>query len=466
LTDSLVFKDFLMANDGYVIWRHNTDFLWLYDGINPPVQVVDSIQLENPYIAGGFVGFFGFYLSDPNMIRYPFLYDIQSGTLTQIRQNEVFPWTVMCDGNSAVWQEGFLGDMVFYDGTTITTLSDSATDSDYSYRNGVVVWSESRNGVFQIMMHDVASGTTTQLTNSSVHQVIPATDGEHITWFENPNFPLAPDDSLMWYYDVASGQLTKAAKFYRRGFKQIWLDNGKVGWWQGGKVFVYDGQTIIRLTDEFLNTAAVFVDQETVVWRRTPNPNFQDNGDIFRCKLQPRVAFDALNIVGDAPLTVQFFNRSWQGEQTYLWDFGDNTTSTEEHPTHEYQNPGVYTVTLTVTGPTGSVTERKVNLVRVEGTTGITAGDGTAPKRFVLHQNYPNPFNPSTTIRYALPKQSHVRLQIFNILGEEVATLVDKNLPAGQYEINWNANEFASGVYLYRLEAEGFEKTKKLMLLK
>src|SRR4030067_805364 len=60
LTDSSEFKDFLMANDGHVIWRNNFDFLWLYDGVNPPVQIIDSVQTENPYIAGGSIGFFGF----------------------------------------------------------------------------------------------------------------------------------------------------------------------------------------------------------------------------------------------------------------------------------------------------------------------------------------------------------------------------------------------------------------------
>ncbi len=472
LTDSAIFRDFVMANDGYVIWRHDTDFLWLYDGVNPPVQVVDSIQLENPYTAGGFIGFFGFYLSDPNAVRYPFLYDIQSGSLTQLRQNDVDPWTVMCDGDNAVWQEGFLGDIVYYDGSNIVALSDSATDSDYSYRNGIIVWSELRDNIFQIMMHDVASGNTTQLTNSPAHQVIPATDGQVITWFENPNFPLAPADSLMWYYDIASGQRTKAANFYRRGFKQNWLDNGKVGWWRGGKVFVYDGQVITRLTNEFQTTAEVFVDGEFMVWRETPNPNFQDNGDIFRGKLQPRVAFDARNIVGDAPLTVSFDNRSWQGDQSYQWDFGDQNTSSEENPTHTYQQPGNYTVTLTVTGPTGSVSERKVNLVQVEPSTGISGSNSNTPQRFALHQNYPNPFNPSTTIRFDVARQGKVALRIYNILGQEVATLVDKRLVPGQYDVQWNANGMASGVYFYHLivdaagKADQFVQSRKLILMK
>jgi predicted GH43/DUF377 family glycosyl hydrolase len=75
------------------------------------------------------------------------------------------------------------------------------------------------------------------------------------------------------------------------------------------------------------------------------------------------------------------------------------------------------------------------------------------PQRFILHQNYPNPFNPSTTIEFDLPKTSEVSLKIFNIHGEEVATLVSDRLTAGNYTYEWDASNLASGVYLYRLQA-------------
>lgn len=88
------------------------------------------------------------------------------------------------------------------------------------------------------------------------------------------------------------------------------------------------------------------------------------------------------------------------------------------------------------------------------------------PKKFSLSQNYPNPFNPSTTIEFYLPKTSAVILKIFNILGEEVATLVSDRLSAGIYAYEWNASKLASGVYLYRLEAGGFFKTRKMVLMR
>ena len=86
---------------------------------------------------------------------------------------------------------------------------------------------------------------------------------------------------------------------------------------------------------------------------------------------------------------------------------------------------------------------------------------------FVLQQNYPNPFNPNTTIEFSLPNTEFVTLKIYNILGEEVATLVSEKFTAGKYKYEWDASRLASGVYLYRLEAgNNFIKTKKLILLK
>jgi len=83
-----------------------------------------------------------------------------------------------------------------------------------------------------------------------------------------------------------------------------------------------------------------------------------------------------------------------------------------------------------------------------------------------LNQNYPNPFNPTTEIAFDLPNKTDVKLSIFNILGQKVATLVDKNMLAGSYTVQWDAGEAATGVYFYKLEADNFTETRKMMLLK
>ena len=88
------------------------------------------------------------------------------------------------------------------------------------------------------------------------------------------------------------------------------------------------------------------------------------------------------------------------------------------------------------------------------------------PKEYKLEQNYPNPFNNSTVIKYSVPKLSFVAIKIYDVLGSEVAILVNEEKPTGTYELTWNAANLPSGVYFYRLQAGSFIETKKMILLK
>ena len=88
------------------------------------------------------------------------------------------------------------------------------------------------------------------------------------------------------------------------------------------------------------------------------------------------------------------------------------------------------------------------------------------PKNFTLYQNYPNPFNPSTKIRYSIPQFSKVIIKVYDILGNEIKTLVNKEKPVGTYEITWNAANLPSGIYFYQLKSGNFIETKKMILLK
>ncbi len=92
--------------------------------------------------------------------------------------------------------------------------------------------------------------------------------------------------------------------------------------------------------------------------------------------------------------------------------------------------------------------------------------NGNLPQSFTLQQNYPNPFNPTTTISYALPKRSKVDISLYNTLGQRVATLLDKNMNAGSHTIQFKGDGLTSGVYIYRLQADGFTATKKMLLVK
>jgi hypothetical protein len=98
--------------------------------------------------------------------------------------------------------------------------------------------------------------------------------------------------------------------------------------------------------------------------------------------------------------------------------------------------------------------------------TSVTSGNGIVPHEFVLAQNYPNPFNPSTTFHFALPSADNVKLVIFNILGQEVAEVVNKHHAAGTYDYFWNANNLSSGIYFYKLTTNKFSSSRKMVLLK
>lgn len=106
--------------------------------------------------------------------------------------------------------------------------------------------------------------------------------------------------------------------------------------------------------------------------------------------------------------------------------------------------------------------------IRVVGPkpTGVSGSGMTrSPNQFTLDQNYPNPFNPETRISYQLPQAGQVRLLVFDLLGREVKTLVDEKQPAGLHDVRLNARDLDSGVYFYRLEAEDFTATRKMLLV-
>ena len=102
---------------------------------------------------------------------------------------------------------------------------------------------------------------------------------------------------------------------------------------------------------------------------------------------------------------------------------------------------------------------------------GIEPISSEIPNQFVLHQNYPNPFNPTTKIKFDIPPSKGAsgmitRLAIYDALGREVAVLVNEQLSPGTYEVIWDASSYPSGVYFYKLIAQGYSETKKMVLVK
>ena len=110
------------------------------------------------------------------------------------------------------------------------------------------------------------------------------------------------------------------------------------------------------------------------------------------------------------------------------------------------------------------------NISIVENLTIISGIDGSpetyVPESFSISHNYPNPFNPSTKIRYSIPQSSNVIVKVFDILGNEIETLINEEKTAGTYEMTWYAENLSSGIYFYQIKTENYIETKKMILIK
>ncbi|MDP3580833.1 MAG: T9SS type A sorting domain-containing protein, partial [Ignavibacteria bacterium] len=156
-----------------------------------------------------------------------------------------------------------------------------------------------------------------------------------------------------------------------------------------------------------------------------------------------------------------------------------NNIAVVEHTPAEYYNSLTYLNTPSSGNKgwywlTNSETTSAVYIIRAYVTndlTGIEDEIEILPSSFTLSQNYPNPFNPSTVISYQLPKQSRVQIKIYDAIGNEIRSLIDEEKSAGKYNILWDSRNnygtrVSSGVYFYKITADGFAQTKKMILMK
>ena len=128
---------------------------------------------------------------------------------------------------------------------------------------------------------------------------------------------------------------------------------------------------------------------------------------------------------------------------------------------HDYDREGTRSI-RSVSRSGGSSGET----IDFESVTVALLSGKSLPEAFALRQNYPNPFNPVTRVAFDLPKASHVKLTVYNVLGQEVDVLMDQRMEAGSHVAEWDAESFSTGVYFYRIAADNFSQTKKMLLLK
>ncbi|MEN8006587.1 MAG: PKD domain-containing protein [Candidatus Krumholzibacteriota bacterium] len=179
-------------------------------------------------------------------------------------------------------------------------------------------------------------------------------------------------------------------------------------------------------------------------------------------------AFAPSDTTGMGPLTIDFTDQSTGNPTTWLWDFGDATTDTVQNPSHTYTTVDTFTVTLIVGNGCSEDTLTVVDAIKVKALSGV--GD-VVPVRYALEQNVPNPFNPMTTIFFELPEATSVRLQVYDISGRLVRSLLNGSLGAGRQDVVWNGKDdsgqqVAAGVYFYHLNAGSYNETRRMVLVK
>jgi hypothetical protein len=355
---------------------------------------------------------------DPSLVTL-FFDDFESG---------IDLWTITNDGGSCVWE-----------------IFTPPYPNTYSLPCGGQC-----NGVFAADADECGSGTTL-LSTAKVTETIDATQFQTVTieWDNDWN---AIDNGDFAYVDVST-------------------DGGTT--WQN--VVTFNG-TDVSNSHEYYDISSMVALSTFELRFKSEQPGWDwwwavDNVKVMAWNMIPveLSSFTASASEGNVALNwstaTETNNRGFDVERKsengqyqkagYVPGFGTTTSAKNYSYTDENVAAGNYTYRLRQIDLDG--TSKYSNEVEVEV---------TVPAKFALEQNYPNPFNPTTMIKYSIPQDQQVKLNVYNLLGENVMTLVNSFEKAGQHEVNFNASSLASGVYFYKLEAGTRTSIKKMVLMK
>lgn len=419
------------------------------------------------------------------------------------RQNDGNP--VLDPGPSGAWDNEFVGSpsVLFY-GNTYHMWYWGGTD--YNLRG--IGYATSPDGITWTKYDD---STTTSLPFAESDRVL--YPGQQGTWDDasvaTPSVLLIESTYHMWYagtqdpthselISIGHATSTDGINWQKDIQNNPVLHPGVTGTWDDVFVFgpwvLFDGSIYHMWYNAWNGSQTELMrighatSLDAITWTKNPNNpvlSYGSPGDWDNPRVDnPKVVYDGAT-----------FHMWYSGGDLFAWRIGYATSEDGSSWTKDASNP------VLNWGAAGNWDDGLVGFCSVilDSTANIynmwyTGGDGvwdghigyaTAtitgleevdseryPEGFVLQQNYPNPFNPATIIRWQLAVSGHVDLSIYNILGQKVATLVNKKQQAGSYQVEWDAaptsggQGFASGVYYYRLEAGSFVETKKLVLLK
>jgi len=422
-------------------------------------------------------------------------------------------WVQTYNGPGNDWDHAYRIGLDLFGNVYVTGRSiGSGTDFDYATikynSDGVQQWVQRYNGpgnswdmAFSIAVHplgdvfvtgtSVGSGTdydyaTIKYNSDGVQQWVQRYNGPGNGW--DDAYGIAVDRLGNVYVtgrSIGSGTGWDVAtiKYNSNGVQQ-WVQryNGPGNGWDGAGSIAVNPLGSVYVTGSSVGIGTGF-DYNTIkynsdgvqqwVQRYNGPGNGQDNA--FSIDLDPSgsVYVNGASIGSGTGLDYATIKYSSSGEEQWVeryngpandWDFGNNIAV---HPSGD-----VYVAGMSA-GIGTSLDYATIKYSRVHGNyvVGINPESGEIPHEFKLYQNYPNPFNPATKIRFDLPsngkrEMSNVKLIVYDILGREIATLVNEGMLPGTYEVDWDAASYPSGVYFYKLTTESFTETKSMMLIK
>jgi hypothetical protein len=351
--------------------------------------------------------------------------------------------------------------------TRLTNNSANSTNSSISVSGQIVqvVWQDQRDGNYEIYHKrssdgGVTWGVDTRLTNNSATSAYPSVSisGQvvHVVWqdLRDGNLEIyykrSTDGGVSWEADTRLTNIpavseSPSVSVSGQVVHVVWHDNNNGGNYEiyykrstdGGATWEADTRLTNAPGGSYNPSVCMFGSNVHVVWYDYRISS--GNAEIYHKRsTDGGVSWEADTQLTNAP------NSSWNASVAVSGQI--------VHVVWQDGRDGNYEIYYK-RNPTGNPT-------------GVDITNSGIPGEFQLHQSYPNPFNPATTFSYQLPILSNVTLKVYDVLGREVATLVDDVEAPGYKSVNFNASALASGVYFYRLEAGSFAETKKLILLR